>query len=73
MIYFSKTFLGSFIPSNDEGLYMKGYKLVRAAIPSDSKKGKEFLAVRSVEVKNLNERVIFEVPIINKSGYVISL
>ena len=52
---------------------MKGYKLVRACIPSDSEKGKEFLAVRSVEVKNLNERVIFEVPIKNKKGYVVSL
>ena len=73
MIYLWKTFLGSSIPRNDEGLYMKGYKLIRACIPSDSEKGKEFLAVRSVEVKNLNERVIFEVPIKNKRGYVVSL
>ena len=58
---------------------MKGYKLIRADNPSDSKKGgvgiyyKEFLAVRPVEVKNLNESVIFEVSIKNKRGYLVSL
>ena len=46
---------------------MKGYKLTRADNPSDSKKDdvgiyyKEFLAVRPVEVENLNECLIFEV------------
>ena len=45
----------------------KRYKLKRARNYSDSKKGgvdiyyEEFLAVRSVEVKNLNECVINEV------------
>ena len=73
-----ETFLDSSIPSNDERLYMKGYKLIRADNPSDSKKGdvgiyyKEFLAVRPVEVKNLNECLIFEVSIKNKRGYVVS-
>ena len=58
---------------------MKEYKQIRADNPSDSKKGgvgifyKEFLAVRPVEVKSLNECVIFEVSIKNKSGYVVSL
>ena len=59
---------------------MKGYyKLIRADNSSDSKKGgagiyyKEFLAVRPVKVKNLNECLIFEVSIKNKSGYVVSL
>ena len=51
---------------------MKGYKLIRADNPSDSKKGgvgicyKEFLAVRPIEVKNLNECVIFECPLKRK-------
>ena len=51
---------------------MTGYKLIKPDNPSDSKKGgagihyKEFLPVRSVEVKNLNECVIFEAPIKNK-------
>ena len=42
---------------------MRGYKLIRADNRSDSKKGsvgisyKEFLAVRPVKVKNLNEWV----------------
>ena len=73
MIYLSKTFLDFSIPPNDEGLYMKVYKLVRTGIPSYSKKSKEFLAVPPVEVKNLNERLIFEVPIKNIRGYVVSL
>ena len=63
----------------DERLNMKGYQLIRADNPSDSKKGgvgiyyKEFLAVRPVEVKNLNECLIFEVSIKKKRGYVVSL
>ena len=79
MICLSETFLDSSIPTNDERLNMKGYKLKRADNPSDSKKGgvgiyyKEFLAVRPVEVKNLNECVIFEVSIKKKRGYVVSL
>ena len=58
---------------------MKGYKLIRADNPSDSKKGgmgiyyKEVLAVRPVDVKNLNECLIFAVSIENKRGYVGSL
>ena len=59
---------------------MKGYKkLIRADNPSNSKKYgvdiyyKDFLAVHSVEVKNLNECVIFQVSIKNKRGYVVSL
>ena len=70
MICLSETFLDSSIPTNDEKLNMKGYKLIRVDNPSDSEK---FLAVRPVEVKNLNERVIFEVSIKNKRGYVVSL
>ena len=79
MICLSETFLNSSIPINDEKLNMKGYKLIRADNPSESKKGgvgicyKEFLAVRPVKVKNLNECVIFEVSIKNKRGYVVSL
>ena len=79
MICLSETFLDSSIPSNDERLNMKGYKLIRADNPSDSKKDgvgiyyKEFLAVRPFEVKNLNECLIFEVSIKNKRGYVVSL
>ena len=58
---------------------MKGYKLIRADNPGESKTGgvgiyyKEFLAVRPFEVKNLNECVIFEVSIRNKRGYEVSL
>ena len=72
MICLSETFLDFSIPSNDEMLTMKGYKLIRADNPSDSKKGgvgiyqKEFLAVRPVEVKNLNEFLIIEVSIKTK-------
>ena len=72
MIYLSETFLDSSIPTNDEKLNMKGYKLIRVDNLSDSKKGsvgiyyKKFLAVRPVEIKNLNEFVIFEVSIKNK-------
>ena len=79
MICLSETFLDSSIPTNDEKLNMKGYKLIRADKPRYGKKGgvgiyyKEFLAVFPVEVKNLNECVIFEVSIKNKRGYVVSL
>ena len=79
MICLSETFLDCSIPGNDERLNMKGYKLIRADNPSDSKKGdvgiyyKEFLAVCRVEVKNLNECLIFEVSIKNKRGCVVSL
>ena len=58
---------------------MKDYELIRADNPNDSKKGgvgiyyKDFLAVGSVKVKNLNECLIFEVSIKNKRGYVVSL
>ena len=61
MVCLSETFLDSFIPGNDERLNMKGYKLIRADNPTDSKKGgvgiyyKELLAVCPIEVKNLNE------------------
>ena len=73
------TFIYSSIPPNDEKLYMKWYKLIRADSPSNSKKSsvgiyyKEFLAVRSVEIKNLNECVVFEVSIENKRGCLDSL
>ena len=58
MICLSETFLDSSIPTNDERLNMKGYKLIRADNPIQ--KGgvgtydKEFLAVHPVEVKNVN-------------------
>ena len=58
---------------------MKGYKLIRADHPSDSKNGgvgicyEEFLAVGTVEVKNLNECLIFEVSIKINREYVVSL
>ena len=78
MICLSETFLDSSIPTN-ERLNMEGYKLIRADNRTDSQKGgvgihyKEFLAVLSVEVENLNECVIFEVSIKNERGYVVSL
>ena len=58
---------------------MKDYELIRADNANDSKKGgvgiyyKDFLAVGSVKVKNLNECLIFEVSIKNKSVHVVSL
>ena len=38
MIYLSETFLDSSHLTNDERLNMKGYKLVKADNPSESKK-----------------------------------
>ena len=79
MVYISETFLDFSILTNDEGLNMKEYKLVKAHNPSESKKGgvgiyqKEFLAFRPVEVKNLNEYLIFEMSIKSKRRYVVSL
>ena len=63
MICLSKAFLDFFIPASDERLNMKRYKLIGAENPSNGKKigvaiyYEEFLAVRSVKVKNLNECV----------------
>ena len=39
MVYISETFLDFSILTNDEGLNMKEYKLVKADNPSESKKG----------------------------------
>ena len=39
MVYISETFLDFSILTNDEGLNMKEYKLVKAHNPSESKKG----------------------------------
>ena len=39
IICLSERFLDSSIPTNDERLNMKGYKMIRADNPSDSKKG----------------------------------
>ena len=56
----------------DERLYKKGYNLIKGNNPSDRKKGgvgicyKEFIAVCSVQVKNLNKCVIFGLSIKNK-------
>ena len=67
MICLSETFLDSSIPTNDERLDMKKFKLIRADNPSDRKKGgvaiyyKEFLAVRPVEVKSEWMRNIWSV------------
>ena len=78
-ICLSETFLDSSIPTNYDRLNMKGYKLIRTDNPSNSKRGgvgiyyKEFLAVHPVEVKNLNECVLFEVSIKKERGYVVSL
>ena len=72
MICLSETLLDSSIPSNYERLYNKAYKLIRADNPSHSKKSsvgiyyKEVLAVCSVEVKSLNECIMFEVYIKKK-------
>ena len=79
MVYISETFLDSSILTNDERLNMKGYKLVKVDNPSESEKAgvgiyqKEFLAVRPVEVKNLNEYLTFEMSIKNKRRYGVSL
>ena len=39
MIYLFETFLDSSLLTNDERINMKGYKLVKADNPSESKKG----------------------------------
>ena len=60
MICLSQTFLDTSIPTNDERLNMRGYKVIRANNPSDNKKGdvgiiyEQFLAVCPGKVKNLS-------------------
>lgn len=79
MICFSGTFSGYSIPLNYERLHLREYKLFRTDNLNDSKNSivgiyyKKFLAVRSVEVKNLSECVTFEFSIKRKGRYMISL
>ena len=78
MICLSEKFLDPSIPTNGERLNIKGYKLIKPDNARDKKTGdvgiyyKEFLAVRLVEVKNLNECVIFEASIKSKREYKVS-
>ena len=79
MFFLSETFLDSFVLPNNEKLYRKRYKFIRADTPSHNKNGcmgicyKKLLNVRSVEVKSLNKCVILEVPIKIKRIFVVPL
>ena len=72
MTYLSKSYLDSSVSSDNDSLYIKDYKLVRADHPRHVKRGsvcvyfKESLPTRSLPNPYLKECLFFEVSINNK-------
>ena len=73
----SETFFNSSFESNDKGLMMEGYYLIRSDHPSNTNRGgvciyyKESLGVRVVNITSLTECLICEVTMQNKKGYAV--
>ena len=79
MICLSESYLDSSASFNNDNLYIKDYKLLRADHPWNVKRGgacvyfKESLPVSCLPNPYLKECLIFEVSINNKKGYVVSM
>ena len=79
MICLSKSYLDSSVSSDNDNLYIRDYKLVRAYNPGNIKRGsmcvcfKESLHVSFLANPYLKECLIFEVSINNKRCYVVSM
>ena len=79
MIFFSEFYLDSSASSNNDNLYIKKYKLVRADHPKNVKRGaacvylKKSLPVSCLPNPYLKECLIFEVSINNRRGSVVSI
>ena len=74
-----KLIVDSSLSSDNDNLYIRDYKLVRADHPGNIKRGdvyvyfKESLLVSCLPNLYLKECLIFEVSINNKRGYVVSI
>ena len=79
MICLSESYLDSTVSSDNDNLYIRDYKLVRADHPGNIKRGgvcvyfKESLPVSCLANPYLKECLIFDVSINNKRGYVVSM
>ena len=73
IICLPEIFLDSTMPLNDERLYIKGYSLIRADHPINTKRGgvciyyKEYLPfIRNVDICKLNECIVTEITVNNE-------
>ena len=79
MICLSEPYLDSSVSSDNDNLYIRDYKLVRADHPGNIKRRgacvyfKESLPVRCLPKPYLKEYLIFEISIDNKRDYVVSI
>ena len=79
IIWVSESSLDSTISSDNEDINIKGYKLVKADYPNNTKKGgvwayfRKPLPLRVVPDHHLSECLILEVNLKNKKGHVVSL
>ena len=77
LVCVSETYLYSSILNDEKDILVKGYSLVRADHPSNTKRGgaciyyKESLCVRIIYIPNLTESILCQVTINNKTGYVL--
>ena len=77
MICLSESYLDSSVSSDNDNLYIKDYKLVRAYHAGDVKRGGVWVyfkeSVNCLPNPYVKECLIFVVSINNKKGYVISM
>ena len=78
-ICISETYLDSSVQSDDRGISINSYNLIRAYHPSNNKWGgvciyyRESLVVQFVKIKYLNVCLLSEVLFNNKKGYIAEL
>ena len=79
IICLSETYLDSSVPVDDDNLQIPGYSSVRADHPSNTKRGgvliyyKNFLPIKLIDIKYLNESLNFELRIGGKICKFLSL
>ena len=77
MICVSETYLDSSVSNDEKDISIKGYSLVRADHPNNTKRGgvciyyKKSLGVRIIDIPNLTESILCQITINNKTGYVL--
>ena len=79
IICLSETFLNSNHQTKDEALALKGYKLIRADHPDNTRRGgiciyyKESLPIKVVNLNYLSECLVCEITFIRKQCFIVSL
>ena len=79
LICVSETYLDSSKPNDEKYISIKGYSLVRADYPSNTKQVgaciyyKESLGVHIMDISNLTESIFCKVTTNNKTGYVLAV